>query len=283
MKAAFGDFQFDTTTGELRHGGEVVRLQSQPAQVLAMLVERAGDVVTRDALRETIWGANTFVDFDKGLNFAVGQVRAALGDSADAPAFVRTLPKRGYQFIAPVTALGEPGAAAPVAPVARANRRPWVAAAVLALAVAGAAAWAFWPKANRRPSDAAHTIAVLPFDNETGIGDFDRYATNLTDSVVAQLTTSGRDRFDVIGNALVLRTPRTTRDLVAIADSVKAGYVVIGQVQRDVDHVRVLAHLIRVPDQKHIWVVRLERPVGGALMPAGDVAQQVSSEFLGKL
>jgi TolB-like protein len=124
---------------------------------------------------------------------------------------------------------------------------------------------------------------VIPFDNETGVGDFDRYATNLTDSVVAQLTTSGRDRFDVIGNALVLRAPRTSRDLVAIADSVKAGYVVIGQVQRDEDHLRVLAHLIRVPDQKHLWVVRLERPVGGNLMPAMDAAQQISSEFLGKL
>jgi TolB-like protein len=97
------------------------------------------------------------------------------------------------------------------------------------------------------------------------------------------LTTSGRDRFDVIGNALVLRTPRTQRDLVAIADSVKAGYIVIGQVQRDEAHLRVLAHLIRMPDQKHLWVVRLERPVDGKLMPAMDAAQQISSEFLGKL
>jgi DNA-binding winged helix-turn-helix (wHTH) protein/TolB-like protein len=279
MNAAFGEFEFDTATGELRRRGEPVRLQSQPAQVLAILVGSAGQVVTRETLRDAVWGAETFVDFDKGLNFAIAQVRAALEDSADSPSFIRTLPKRGYQFIAPVTRLDGPVKDTPAG--ARRRLLPWgigVAAAI----VLAAGAWA-WRSSTSRPSDPAHTIAVIPFDNETGVGDFDRYATNLTDSVVAQLTTSGRDRFDVVGNALVLRTPRTSRDLVAIADSVKAGYVVIGQVQRDEDHLRVLAHLIRVPDQKHIWVVRLERPADGGLMPAADAAQRISSAFLGKL
>src|ERR671937_1457561 len=101
-KRRFGEFEFDTATGELRRGGELVRLQSQPAQVLAILVDHAGEIVTREALREAIWGSDTFVDFDKNLTFAIGQVRTALGDSADAPAFVRTLPKRGYQFVAPI-------------------------------------------------------------------------------------------------------------------------------------------------------------------------------------
>ena len=102
MKKRFGEFEFDTGTGELRRGSELVRLQSQPAKILAMLVEHAGEVVTREALRDAIWGSDTFVDFDKNLTFAIGQVRAALGDSADAPTFVRTLPKRGYQFVARV-------------------------------------------------------------------------------------------------------------------------------------------------------------------------------------
>lgn len=279
MKAAFGEFEFDTATGELRRGAEIVRLQSQPARVLAMLVERAGAVVTRDAIREKIWGAETFVDFDKGLNFAVGQVRAALGDSADAPLFVRTLPKRGYQFIAPVTRLDAP--AGEMRP--RVRRPSLVLAAGIAVLLA-VAAGAWWLRtAAARPSDPAHTIAVLPFDNETGVGDFDRYATNLTDSVVAELTVGGKDRFGIIGNASVLRTPRSERDLAAIAASLNAGYVVIGQVQRDADHVRVLAHLIRLPEQKHLWVTRLERPVGDQLIPAADAAQRISKEFLGKL
>ena len=279
MKAAFGDFEFDTATGELRRQGEPVRLQSQPAQVLAILVGSAGQVVTRETLRDGVWGAETFVDFDKGLNFAIAQVRAALEDSADSPSYVRTLPKRGYQFIAPVTRIDGPMMNTPAR--ARLPLLRWGIGVAAALALA-AGVW-LWRSNTSRPSDPAHTIAVLPFDNETGVGDLDRYATNLTDLVVSQLTRSGRERFDVIGNALVLRTPRSQRDLVAIADSVKAGYVVIGQVQRDQAHLRVLAHLIRVPDQKHLWVVRLERPVDGTLMPAMDAAQQISSEFLGKL
>ena len=92
MKEIFGPFTFETTTRELRRDGEIVKLQSQPAQVLAILIEHAGDIVTRDALRAAIWGDDTFVDFDKGLNFAIAQVRTALGDSADAPTYVRTFP-----------------------------------------------------------------------------------------------------------------------------------------------------------------------------------------------
>src|SRR5262245_65609786 len=102
MRATFGNFTFDTTARELRRNGDIVKLQSQPAHVLAVLIEHAGEVVTRDALRQAIWGGDTFVDFDKGLNFAIAQVRTALGDSADAPTYIRTFPKRGYQFITPV-------------------------------------------------------------------------------------------------------------------------------------------------------------------------------------
>src|SRR4051812_28830672 len=104
MKVRFGPFEFDPATHELRRDGEIVKLQSQPAQVLAVLIERAGEVVTRDALQQAIWGDDTFVDFDKGLNFAIAQVRTALGDSAEAPTYIRTFPKRGYQFIAAVDA-----------------------------------------------------------------------------------------------------------------------------------------------------------------------------------
>src|SRR5216684_745008 len=102
-RVRFGVFDFDTASGELRRDGLPVRLQPQPAQVLAILVARAGETVTREALRQALWGPETFVDFDRGLNFCVAQIRAALGDSADAPRFIRTLPKRGYQFIGPVS------------------------------------------------------------------------------------------------------------------------------------------------------------------------------------
>jgi DNA-binding winged helix-turn-helix (wHTH) protein/TolB-like protein len=103
----FGGFEFDATSGELRSGDTRVRLEPQPARVLALLVDRAGAVVTRNELHEHVWQADTFVDFDRGLNYCVAQIRAALGDSASSPRFIETLPRRGYRFIAAVSDAGE--------------------------------------------------------------------------------------------------------------------------------------------------------------------------------
>src|SRR3990167_6466241 len=101
----FGVFEVDLRAGELRKDGRKVKLQEQPFQVLAMLLERAGEVVTREDVQKKLWTADTFVDFEHGLNIAINKIREALGDSAENPRFVETLPKRGYRFIAPVVAL----------------------------------------------------------------------------------------------------------------------------------------------------------------------------------
>src|ERR1700682_4858065 len=103
----FGLFEFDTATRELRREGVLVRLQSQPAQVLACLIELAGQVVSREELRKILWGGETFVDFDRGLNFCISQVRSALRDQSMQPTYIRTIPKHGYQFIAPVERVSE--------------------------------------------------------------------------------------------------------------------------------------------------------------------------------
>jgi DNA-binding winged helix-turn-helix (wHTH) protein len=102
--ARFGVFELDLNTGELRKGGVKLRLQGQPVQVLTLLLERAGDVVTREELREKLWASDTFVDFDHSLNTAINKVREALGDSAASPRYVETLARRGYRFIAPMQA-----------------------------------------------------------------------------------------------------------------------------------------------------------------------------------
>ena len=99
----FGSFEFDPKTGELRKHGLRVKLQGQPVEMLTMLLEDPGQVVTREALQKRLWPANTYVDFEQSLNAAIKRLRAALGDSADAPLFIETLPRRGYRFIAPVT------------------------------------------------------------------------------------------------------------------------------------------------------------------------------------
>ncbi|MGC1448719.1 MAG: winged helix-turn-helix domain-containing protein [Candidatus Sulfotelmatobacter sp.] len=102
--ARFGVFELDLTAGELRKGGVKLRLQEQPFQVLALLLERAGDLVTREELQQKLWPSDTFVDFDHSLNTAINKVREALGDSASSPRYVETLARRGYRFIAPVQA-----------------------------------------------------------------------------------------------------------------------------------------------------------------------------------
>src|SRR5687768_4009539 len=99
----FGAFELDPSTGELRQRGDMVKLAAQPLKVLALLVRRAGEVVTRQEIRDHIWTGDTFVDFEQGLNFCIRQVREALGDTADAPRFIETLPRRGYRFLMPVT------------------------------------------------------------------------------------------------------------------------------------------------------------------------------------
>src|SRR5215213_9407933 len=122
-RVRFADVEADLATGELYRNGRMMRLQEQPRQVLAALLERPGEVVTRDALRDRLWKSDTFVDFEHGLNTAIKKVRQALGDSADNPRFIETLARRGYRFIAPVEAVVSapdslrPEAASPVLPL----------------------------------------------------------------------------------------------------------------------------------------------------------------------
>src|SRR4051812_12269450 len=125
---AFGVFELDTATGELRRQGRRVHLAAQPFTVLSILAARAGTIVSRDELRHTVWGDDTFVEFDRSLNFCIATVRAALNDDARSPRFIETLPRRGYRFIASVRTATEAAAPAP-APATTSLLRRWVWAA----------------------------------------------------------------------------------------------------------------------------------------------------------
>ena len=265
----FGIFDFEPSTGELRREGVPTRLQPQPAQVLALLLTHAGDVVTRKTLREALWGTETFVDFDRGLNFCIAQIRSALGDSADSPRFVRTVPRRGYQFIAPVAGRAA-GTSSP-------RRHRWMVAAVLIAVPCVAVALAALGLRLIAPPKVTR-VAVTRFDNETGNPDLDRFADALTDSVVADLTTAAAGRYGVIGNAAILRGPRPQRNLLAIGTSLEARYVVLGQIQNDGPHVRVLAHLIRLPEQIHIGVDLIPHVENPQRSPS-DLAEHIAEDF----
>jgi eukaryotic-like serine/threonine-protein kinase len=170
----FGVFEVDVRAGELRKQGVRIKLQEQPFQVLAVLLQRPGEVVTREELRNQNWPADTFLDFDNSLNTAINKLREALGDSADNPRFVETLPRRGYRFIAPVTELDGTtrGTATGVSAVASRSRKMVVTAAVVMLA-AGIAGGLIWQARRSRHLTEKDTIVLGDFTNSTGDAVFD--------------------------------------------------------------------------------------------------------------
>jgi len=278
----FGIFEFDPGSRELRRDGALVRLQSQPAQVLGCLLQRAGQVISREELRQAVWEDHTFVDFERGLNFCIAQIRTALNDSATEPRYIRTIPKRGYQFIAPVTTVPD-GEAPHVIPVPTGARLRSVATILacglllVAMFVAG-----YWAK-RRSLVDRTPIVAVLRFDNETGDPDMTRLSDAITDMLVAELTAKGDGNYRVIGNARELRVPRDQRDLKAVTSSLGASYVVLGQVQRNGNQTRILAHLIHLPEQTHVWVTRIEQNLDNPLTLETRVAQTVADQFSPKI
>lgn len=278
----FGMFEFDPATAELWRDGVPVKLQPQPARVLAILAGRPGEIISRDELRQQVWTNGTFVDFERGLNFCVAQIRSALGDSADSPRFVETLPRRGYRFIAPVHAEQTIQVQQPSDPVLsstpRNRTRIWFAVAALLLAAGSAAGW-YGYGTRKTPI----RVAVVPFDNETGQDTYEGLARGIADATVARLAAPGRvKRLDVIGNSAALRRPRSFRDLQEIGRAVRAEYVVLAQVKRDETRVRLIAHLIRVKDEAHVWAQTYDRPEFSLAVQA-EIAESIASAVASKL
>jgi len=274
----FGEFEFDSETRMLTHRGREVRLQNQPAALLGILLARKHQTVSREDLRLAIWGNDTHVDFEKGLNFCIGQVRAALRDDASRPVYIQTMPRQGYRFIAPVEAieaqilLREPGD--PVSST-RLGLTRWSVQTLGAMLIAlGTLALLLWAKAPTVPN-----LAVVRFDLETDTPAARSLADELADDVTVRLTAASDGHYRVIGNASILRVPREQRDLQSIASSLRCKYAVLGQVLVNGDRLLVLAHLIRLSDLTHIWVVRFERKIDDPATLESAVAAQIASEF----
>jgi DNA-binding winged helix-turn-helix (wHTH) protein/TolB-like protein len=256
----FGIFDFDAESGELRKNGRVVALEPQPSKALALLLAKGGELVSREELRDVVWGRDTHVDFDRGLAYCLSQIRAALGDSGDNPRFVQTIPKRGYKFIAPLATNvgntdveGSEGSRSS----SGSKRIALLGSAFLALALA---LFLWRSGAVNKPHS---VIAVSVFDNETGDATHDRLVAGLSDLVVEHLTQLGPGRIDVVGNAAILRQPRNLRNLKAVAANLKADYVLLGQLQRGETGLRFITHFIRLSDEAHLKANRLIMPGGG--------------------
>jgi DNA-binding winged helix-turn-helix (wHTH) protein len=244
-RVSFGPYTIDPKAGELRRDGVNVPLQDLPFRLLSALVERPGELVTRSELTECLWGSDTYVDSTAGLNTAVAKLRDALGDNADQPLYIETVPKRGYRFIGSIAANDE-GRSDPDGVALR--RRPfvWVAAASVVVALVSFATY------QLRASRPQTRVAVILFDNETGRPEVSRLSQALTDATVFALT--AQPKLAVIGNAAILRTARAFRDIAAVRDALHADFIVIGQVQLVDDRILVRSHLIRAADQAHVWV-----------------------------
>ncbi len=237
----FGSFELDVRLRELRRGTTCTRLQEQPFEILRLMLERPGDVVTREQLRQRLWPDGTFVDFEHSLNAAVKRLRAALGDDAENPRFVETLPRRGYRFIAKLddpAADAQPALTGPLVPRLR--------------------------------------LAVLPFTNLSEDSAQEYFSDGLTEEMIAQLGGLCRGRVAVLArwSSMVFKgSACSTRE---IADALRADYLLEGSVRRVGDRVRITARLIETAGETHLWSENYTRDLGDHLSVQTDVAERIA-------
>jgi len=280
--ARFGVFEADLRSGELRKNGVRIRLQDQPFQVLAMLLERPGEVVSRDDLRQKLWPADTFVDFDDGLNTAIKKLRDALGDSAESPRFIETLPKRGYRFIAPVNGTHASEAAAlPAVPAGASRAKRWIQVSLLVAVVLVGVGIGL----NSMPKPAAaasallpiRSIAVLPLENLSGDPSQEYLADGLTDALTTDLAEAGSLR--VISRTSAMTYKGKRKPVQEIARELNVDAVVEGSVVRSGERVRVTAQLIHAATDQHLWAQSYERDVADLVALQDEIAQSVTREI----
>jgi TolB-like protein/DNA-binding winged helix-turn-helix (wHTH) protein/Tfp pilus assembly protein PilF len=289
----FGVFDVDMRAGRLCKAGLRVKLQEQPFQVLAVLLERPGEVITREELRQRLWSADTFVDFDLSLNGALKKLRHALGDVADSPTFIETIPRRGYRFIAtvrPVTvdfANTEEIMHLVSAPIPAPSRGlSWPRAAKLSLLVLAVAAAMFvvWRLGWRAPSAVKtdsqvniQSLAVLPLDNLSGDPSQDYFADGMTDALITSLGQIGSLR--VISRTSVMQYRGVYKPLPQIARELNVDAVVEGTVMRSGGQVRITVQLIQASTDKHLWSQSYQRDLKDVLGLQNEIASAIAKRI----
>lgn len=290
----FGVFELDLRSGELQKQGRKIRLEGQPVQVLICLLENPGELVTREDLHGRLWPADTFVNFEHGLNAAVKRLRQALKDSADNPRFVETLPRRGYRFIAPVQSLAADEelpaevVESPPAPnlteekniVEPAPNRHWSRAtiwsgAALLVMLGIFLAWTF--RNAFAPSPVILSLAVLPLENLSGDASQDYFSDGMTDELITELGQISQLR--VISRTSVMTYKGAHKSLPEIARDLNVDAVVEGAVVRSGHRVRITAQLILAAADKHLWARSYEGEMGDTLALQKQVARSIASEI----
>lgn len=268
-----GEFDLDPHSGELRRNGSTVRLPEQPLRILLLLLERRDQLVSRDDLRERLWPADTFVDFDMGLNRAVRKLRDLLGDSADSPRYIETVPKRGYRLIADVA---EPETAEPAV-----RRRPvkWIAIATIAVALVAAIIAAIRFYDLRRQT--IHSIAVLPLANLSSDRSQDYFADGMTEALITDL--AQLRNVTVISRTSVMAYKGSKKSLPQIARELHVEGIVEGSVVRAGGRVRITAQLIHAPTDRHLWARSYERSETDVITLERELAESITDALRAEL
>jgi TolB-like protein/DNA-binding winged helix-turn-helix (wHTH) protein/Flp pilus assembly protein TadD len=275
----FGDFDLDVTAYELRRRGRAVKLGRQPMDLLILLVERRRQLVSRGEIVERLWGKDVFVDVDTGVNTAISKIRQALRDSAEAPAFVETVPGKGYRFVATVDIVAptpaaaplppppftaaptpEPAVALPSAPAPRrwaSTRRTRAGVAIVVLALTIAASILVGVRIRGGGAAPPITLAVLPFENLDGNTERGYLAAGLTDETSASLAQIDPDHLGVKGRTL--RYKGTTMSAAEIGRELGVDYLIESSIRAEGSRLRVTVTMIRVSDQQHVWSQQYER------------------------
>jgi TolB-like protein/DNA-binding winged helix-turn-helix (wHTH) protein/Flp pilus assembly protein TadD len=278
-------------------------LQDQPCQVLALLTERPGELVTREELQKRLWPNETFVDFDHGVNIAINKLRDALGDSAERPRFIETLPRRGYRWLAPVECVGDISANPPVAvPVSAPLEAPsspggateavprskgWLVPAVAMSGIASLSVLALifaldvgklrtWLLGSAVP-ERIQSVAVLPFENLSHEPEQEYFADGMTEELITSLGKIGA--LHVTSRTSVMRYKRTDKSLPQVARELNVDGIVEGTVQRSGDRVRITAQLIHAPTDHHLWAESYDRELKDVLVLQDEVARAIANEI----
>lgn len=280
----FGSFEVDLRAGELRRHGASIKLQQQPFRVLVLLLEHPGEVVTREQLRQAIWPSTAFGSFDEGIDATIHKLRSALGDSAEHPRFVETLPRRGYRFIAPVETEVGPAPeerARQVTPkrmpLALAGGFAVLAAVLLVFSVGGLRGR--WP--GRATPPRIHSLVVLPLRNLSGDSAQEYFAEGMTEALITRLGKTGGLR--VISHTSAMHYKGTRETLPEIARQLNVDAVVEGTVLRAGNRVRITAQLVEASTDRHLWAETYERDLGDVLALQDDVARAITNEVRSKL
>ena len=278
-RICFREFELDLSSGELHKDGRKVPLPPKAFEVLRSLVGRPGEVVTREELRSKLWAADTFVEFDDGLNHAVRKLRQVLEDSAERPQLIETLPRHGYRFVASVETESTP---VQVPSAGRRSVKTAILSGVALLAVV-TALLAFDVRGWRNrlfghaSSPPIRSLAVLPLANLSGDAQQDYFADGMTDALITDIAKIREIK--VISRTSVMRFKDAKKPLPEIARTLGVDGILEGSVQRSGEHVRITVQLIRAPTDTHLWAESYDRDTRDVLTLQGEIAQVVAREI----